>query len=41
MLALRLILKVKGGKQDCLLLAASNLGVEIKKEGTSENGVLK
>ena len=31
MLALRLILKVKGGKQDCLLLAASNLGVEIKK----------
>ena len=44
MLALRLILKVNGGKQHCLIpFFGSNLGVEIffKKEETSEKDALK
>ena len=43
MLALRLILKDKGGKQHCLPFFESNLGVEIflKKEGISEKDALK
>ena len=38
MLALRLILKDKGGKQHCLTFVGSNLGVEIflEKKETSE-----
>ena len=39
MLALRLILKDRGGKQHCLPFVGSNLWV--KKEGTSEKDALK
>ena len=43
MLALRLILKDKGGKQHYLLFVGSNLGVEIflKKREHHKNGALK
>ena len=44
MLALRLFLKDKGGKQHCLIqFVGSKLGVEtfLKKEGTSEKDALK
>ena len=43
MLALRLILKDKVGKQHCLPFVGSNLGVEsfFEKEGTSEKDALK
>ena len=44
MLALRLFLKDKGGKQHCLIpFLGSNLGVEtfLKKDGTSEKDALQ
>ena len=44
MLALRLFLKDKGGKQHCLIpFVGSNLGVEtfLKKDGTSEKDALQ
>ena len=42
MLALRLILKEKGGKQCCLPFVGSNLGVEIfLKMDASETDALK
>ena len=43
-LALRLILKDKGGKQHCLPFVGSNLGRAediFEKEGTSEKDALK
>ena len=40
MLALRLILKGKGGKQHCLPFVVSNLGVEVfLKEGENEKRI--
>ena len=41
MLALRLILKDKGGKEHCLPFVGSNLGLISKKEGKSEKSALK
>ena len=43
MLALRLTLKDKGGKQHCLPFVGSSQGVEIffKKEGKSEKDAIK